>query len=65
MTVFFGVIISATDPVAVLSLFKKLGTPHRLNLLFEGESLFNDGTAVALFLVLVGIVQQGGMTWEL
>ena len=34
----FGAIISATDPVAVLALFKECGAPHRLTLIFEGES---------------------------
>jgi monovalent cation:H+ antiporter, CPA1 family len=51
----FGSIISATDPVAVLALFKELGAPRRLTLIFEGESLFNDGTALALFLVVLSI----------
>lgn len=55
----FGAVISATDPVAVLSLFKEIGAPKRLSMIFEGESLFNDGTAVALFLVVLGIVQSG------
>ena len=59
VTLLFGIIISATDPVAVLSIFKKMGTPHRLNLLFEGESLFNDGTALAVFLVLLEIFRHG------
>lgn len=55
----FGSIISATDPVAVLSLFKEVGAPKRLTMIFEGESLFNDGTAVALFLVILGIATSG------
>ncbi len=55
----FGAIISSTDPVAVLSLFKEYGAPKRLTLIFEGESLFNDGTAVALFLVVLAIAEQG------
>lgn len=55
----FGSIISATDPVAVLALFKDYGAPKRLSLIFEGESLFNDGTAVALFLVVLTIAQNG------
>lgn len=55
----FGAVISATDPVAVLSLFKEVGAPKRLSMIFEGESLLNDGTAVALFLVILGIVQSG------
>ncbi len=57
----FGAIISATDPVAVLSLFKEVGAPRRLALIFEGESIFNDGTAVALFLVLLGIIESLGV----
>jgi len=55
----FGAIISSTDPVAVLALFKEYGAPKRLSLIFEGESLFNDGTAVALFLVLLSIAEHG------
>lgn len=55
----FAAIISATDPVAVLALFKEYGAPKRLTLIFEGESLFNDGTAVALFLVVLGIITSG------
>lgn len=55
----FGAIISSTDPVAVLALFKEFGAPKRLTMIFEGESLFNDGTAVALFLVILAIIEQG------
>lgn len=58
MALLFGSLISATDPVAVLALFKELGAPKRLTLIFEGESLFNDGTALALFLVLLGIAVE-------
>lgn len=59
VTLLFGAIISATDPVAVLALFKECGAPHRLTLIFEGESLFNDGTAFALFLVFLEIMIHG------
>lgn len=55
----FGAIISSTDPVAVLALFKEFGAPKRLSLIFEGESVFNDGTAVALFLVILAIAENG------
>jgi monovalent cation:H+ antiporter, CPA1 family len=55
----FGAIISSTDPVAVLALFKEFGAPKRLTMIFEGESLFNDGTAVALFLVILAIANEG------
>lgn len=59
LALLFGAIISSTDPVAVLALFKEFGAPKRLTLIFEGESLFNDGTAVALFMVLLAIAQRG------
>lgn len=59
----FGALISATDPVAVLALFKEFGAPRRLSLLFEGESLFNDGTSFALFLVALEIFLAGFSGW--
>lgn len=58
----FGALISATDPVAVLSLFKEVGAPRRLSLIFEGESLFNDGTALALFFITLEIIISGVFT---
>ena len=45
-------IVSATDPVAVVSIFKDLHVPKRLGILVEGESLFNDATAIVLFSIL-------------
>jgi CPA1 family monovalent cation:H+ antiporter len=45
----FGVLIAATDPVAVIAMFKDLGLKGRLRLLVESESLFNDGVAAVLF----------------
>lgn len=45
----FGAIISATDPIAVIALFKNLGGPKRLGLLADGESMFNDATGVIAF----------------
>ena len=45
----FGALISATDPVAVVALFRALGVPHRLAVAVDGESLFNDGTAIVIF----------------
>ncbi len=47
-----GAIVSATDPVAVVAIFKDLGAPKRLAILVEGESLFNDATAIVLFTIL-------------
>jgi len=61
----FWTLISATDPVAVLSIFKSIWAPRRLALIFEWESLFNDGTALALFLVVLWIIVEGTIinTW--
>lgn len=59
MALLFGAVISATDPVAVLALFKEYGAPRRLTMIFEGESLFNDGTAVALFMVILAVAMNG------
>src|SRR5258708_3955054 len=52
----FGSIISATDPISVLAIFKDLNVNKRLSLIMEEESLINDGTAVVLFGILVGAV---------
>lgn len=57
----FGALISATDPVSVLALFKNLGVSKRLSILIEGESLFNDGTAIVLFQILLAAVATGGI----
>jgi monovalent cation:H+ antiporter, CPA1 family len=48
-----GAMVAATDPVAVIATFRNLGAPRRLATLVEGESLFNDGTALVLFVVAV------------
>jgi len=53
-----GSILAATDPVSVLALFKTMGAPKRLTVLVEGESLFNDGTAVVLFNILLYAVLE-------
>jgi len=52
----FGSIISATDPISVLAIFKDLKVNKRLSLIIEGESLLNDGTAVVLFGIVFGAV---------
>jgi len=59
LALLFGALISATDPVAVIALFKELGAPLRLTVLVEGESLFNDATAIVLVHILLGIVVAG------
>lgn len=64
----FGAIISSTDPVAVLALFKEYGAPKKLSLLFEWESCFNDWTWLALFLIVYEIIRtwvfSSWMVWE-
>ena len=55
----FGALIAATDPVAVVSIFRSLGVPKRLAVLVEGESLFNDGTALVLFNLMIGVAVAG------
>ena len=55
----FGALISATDPVAVIALFKELGAPQRLTILVEGESLLNDATAIVLFVIILGLIENG------
>jgi monovalent cation:H+ antiporter, CPA1 family len=56
LALLFGAIVSATDPISVLAIFRKVGAPKRLAVIIEGESLFNDGTAAVVFRILAGIV---------
>lgn len=55
----FGALVAATDPVSVVALFRKMGAPKRLEVLLEGESLFNDGTAIVIFHLALGIMATG------
>jgi CPA1 family monovalent cation:H+ antiporter len=61
----FSALIAATDPIAVVAMFKSLGAPRRLAVLVEGESLINDGTGAVLYAIVLGAVtgqKSGGVT---
>lgn len=55
----FGALVSATDPVAVVALFRRLGVPKRMQVLLEGESLLNDGTAIVMFNLVLAVILTG------
>jgi CPA1 family monovalent cation:H+ antiporter len=54
-----GAILSSTDPVAVVAIFRKIGAPARLTMLVEGESLLNDATAILLARIMLGVIAVG------
>ncbi len=58
-----GAIVAATDPAAVVGIFRDLGAPRRLTTLVAGESLFNDAAAIALFTILLDML-IGGMALD-
>lgn len=54
-----GAIVSTTDTAAVINIFRDIGAPRRLSIIVEGESLFNDAAAIALYAVILGMLTAG------
>ena len=54
----FGAAVAATDPVAVISIFEKLGVPRRLRFLVDSESLLNDGTSIVIFSIVLELINH-------
>ena len=57
--VVLGSIVATTDPIAVVNLLRQVGAPPGLKAILEGESLFNDGTGVAVFAAVIGTIATG------
>lgn len=55
----FGSFISPTDPIAVLGILTKAGIPKKIEINIVGESLFNDGIGIVLFITILSILHQG------
>ena len=58
-----GAIIAPTDTIAATSIFRRLGAPERVRLLVEGESMINDGTALVLYRIAVGVALGGAFSF--
>ncbi len=58
-----GAVLAPTDAVAATSIFRRLGAPERVRLLVEGESMINDGTALVLYRIAIGVATGGAFSF--
>jgi Na+/H+ antiporter len=57
-----GAVLAPTDAPAAIAIFRRLGAPERVRLLVEGESMINDGTALVLYRIAVGVATGGAFS---
>lgn len=60
----FGALISPTDPIAVLSILKQAKVPEKIEVTLVGESLFNDGVGVVIFIALTQMLSSGAVSFD-
>lgn len=60
----FGALIAPTDPIGALAIVRKMRAPKDLEMKLVGESLFNDGTGVLLFLMVLGLLTRSDLSWQ-
>jgi CPA1 family monovalent cation:H+ antiporter len=61
-SVLMGIIVAPTDPIAVITSFKRVGTSNKFRVIVEGEALFNDGVAVIAYALILGMIETTDKT---